>query len=68
MEEQFYLYSLNMGGWVGRSTYTSDLDQAKTFGKEDAFKRVRNARLLEGNHKGLTLIAIPTSLIEEFLA
>lgn len=68
MEEQFYLYSLTMGAWVGRPTYTSDLDQAKTFSREEAFKRAQQSRLIDGPHKGLILLPIPTSLIEELLA
>lgn len=51
MAEIYYLYSIRSQGWVTpMSTYTSALDQAKTFTRDEALATVRK-HVERGNHR-----------------
>ena len=64
----YYLFSLKLNAWVGKPTYTSDLQLAKEFDEVEAFRRARDAKIGGDLHGGMLLVPVRVEDVERVLA
>jgi hypothetical protein len=68
MEQTYYIFSLKLNAWLGRSVYTSDYESAREFPRDEALRRCREAVLNDGGKLSPVLIMVSTADINSVTA
>lgn len=68
MEQTYYIFSLKLNAWLGRSVYTSDIESAREFPRDEALRRCREALLNDSGKLSPVLIMVATSDIHSVTA